>query len=1183
MLRSLRHYWRINFAVSLGAAVATSVLTGALLVGDSVRGSLRDLTLARLGEIDHALVSERFFREELAGQLSADPGARAGVVVNRSAEAGPGAAGKVEGDRAGGGDVGVVPAILLRGTAIHARTKARASRTQILGIDRRFAALYGQREAMLLRESSGPFSAVVINQSLQKELGAQIGDPILLSFERLSAVHRESLYGRRGSAEVVQSMRLSVSGVVPDRGGGGGFALRPHQSLPLNAFVQLTVLQQALDQQGAVNALLVTTAGKGVESDDGAGGEGRTDPQALLEQTVALADLGLELRRGEGYSYLESNQLIIEPYVGEVALEAAVELGLPHLPVLTYLANSLALDGGNSVPYSIVAALDPEELAGQPGLGTLELIDGSPAPSLAADEILLTQWAAQDLGATPGDEIAVDYYEVGPREELFTRRVRFELRGVVAMAGLAVDRALTPVYPGMQEAADMAAWSAPFPVDLSRVRPQDEDFWDEFGAAPKAFVSRETGRRLWASRFGEMTSLRIAAAPGRDLTSTAADFERRLLGKISAAQAGMVFQPVKAQGLRAGAGATDFSMLFIGFSMFLIASAALLVGLLFRLGVEQRAREMGLLLATGFSVAAVRRRLLGEGAVLAGIGGAIGVVGAVGCAWMMMTGLRTWWLAAVGTPFLFLHVEGWSLVIGYVVSGLVVLLSIGWAVRRYASLPVSALLAGGTGIAGTIDSRDGGQGAKRRRLLGALAAFALSVGLIALAAGSGPAAAAGLFFGSGALLLVSGLLFLSLWLRGARSGAAMLRGGRWATVRMGWRNSQRQPGRSMLCCALVASACFVIVAVGANRRTEGTGPDGGGLDSGTGGYALVGEAEVPLYQDLNDADGRFELGLSGADSGLLADAAVYSFRELPGEDVSCLNLYKPEQPRVLGAPPEFIRRGGFGFKQVADLDGSASGSATSAQAADNPWLLLNEDLGPGVIPAIGDYNSVLWILHLGLGQELTIRDESGMAVRLRLVALLESSIFQSELVISAANLNRHFPGRGGFGFFLFETTRAPELAIALERSLGEYGLDIESAADRLAAFQVVESTYLSTFSVLGGLGLLLGTAGLGIILVRNAIERRAELAALRAFGFRRSTLSLMLLTESGFLLAVGIFIGSAAAMIAAAPHVISSPGAIAAGPLVGTLAAVVGVGMGASAVAARFALRIPLLQPLKGN
>ena len=49
MLRALIHHWRIHVAVIAGAAVASAVLTGALLVGDSVRGSLREMTLQRLG------------------------------------------------------------------------------------------------------------------------------------------------------------------------------------------------------------------------------------------------------------------------------------------------------------------------------------------------------------------------------------------------------------------------------------------------------------------------------------------------------------------------------------------------------------------------------------------------------------------------------------------------------------------------------------------------------------------------------------------------------------------------------------------------------------------------------------------------------------------------------------------------------------------------------------------------------------------------------------------------------------------------------------------------------------------------------------------------------------------------------------------------------------------------------
>ena len=109
MRRSLIYFWRIQLAVLLGAAVATAVLTGALLVGDSVRGSLRDLTLDRLGRIDYALASERFFREGLATDLSR----------------------KLEGEAQFHRET--VPAILLNGAAVNASTKARASRVQIQG------------------------------------------------------------------------------------------------------------------------------------------------------------------------------------------------------------------------------------------------------------------------------------------------------------------------------------------------------------------------------------------------------------------------------------------------------------------------------------------------------------------------------------------------------------------------------------------------------------------------------------------------------------------------------------------------------------------------------------------------------------------------------------------------------------------------------------------------------------------------------------------------------------------------------------------------------------------------------------------------------------------------------------------------------------------------------------------
>ena len=1150
MRRSLSYFWRIQLAVLLGAAVATAVLTGALLVGDSVRGSLRDLTLDRLGRIDYALIAERFFREDLATDLSR----------------------KLEGEPQFHRET--VPAILLNGAAVNASTKARASRVQIQGIDQRFTGLWqdasGQSPPPLEKEPGQSFPSVYINRSLQNELGIAVGDHILLSFERHSDIHREFLLGQRDSSDVLQTLRLTVTKILPDRG-IGSFGLRPNQSHPFNAYVALAVLQKALGSGTAVNAIFASAASPNLSNSSPA--DALSALQNRLGQALKLEDLGLKLRHvssesigGVGYLSLESTQFLLKPDIIEAAKAVAIERRTLSLPILTYLANAITANG-RTVPYSTITGLDTQRAF------SLELTDRSPAPLLADDEILLNEWAATDLGVEVGDQIDVSYYIVGPREQLLTQRAQFRLKGVVAIKGLAADRGLTPKFPGIHEAGDMSEWNAPFPIDLNQIRPKDEVYWDLFRATPKAFVSEKTAQRLWRSRFGDLTAIQIRAVLGGDLQTTQTNFQRRLLDKIRPEQVGLVFQPIKADGLTAATGSTDFSSLFIGFSLFLIVSAALLVGLLFRLGVEQRASEIGILLSAGYPISTVRRRFMKEGGLIAGIGGVIGLGGGVIYAWLLMVGLRTWWLAAVGTPFLFLHINPLSLVIGYLIALTVVLFSIGWTVRQFGKVPIPALIAG-VSVADGLSNRSLGATARNRILAFASLGIALALTIFALV--SGATASAGLFFGSGVLLLIAGLAFFAIWLRSGRRVASQPSVA--VTAQMGIKNSGRHPGRSMLCAALVGCACFVIVAVGANRHVESEQGTAQEKESGAGGFALVAESDIPLHHDLNSQEGRFELGFSESDSDAAAKAQIFPFRILPGEDASCLNLYRPQKPRILGASKDFIERGGFQFQSVT-------------VAKENPWELLEAELEPGVIPAIGDYNSAQWILHLGLGDELSVQNELGETLKLRLVGFLQRSIFQSELLISEANFKKHFPSQSGYAYFLIQTPSsldatgtaetAERIGHTLESTLNDYGLDVRSTAEKLASYRAVENTYLSTFQILGGLGLLLGTLGLGIILLRNVIERSGELATLRAFGFRRSTLSLMLLSENGFLLLTGILIGSLAALIAVAPH-LAAPGVhVPWLSLMVTLISVFLVGMVASAIAVSAALRRPLLPALK--
>ena len=86
-----------------------------------------------------------------------------------------------------------------------------------------------------------------------------------------------------------------------------------------------------------------------------------------------------------------------------------------------------------------------------------------------------------------------------------------------------------------------------------------------------------------------------------------------------------------------------------------MVSALLLTGLFFKLGIEQRTREIGVLRSLGFSASKIRTLFLLEGAVLAVAGALAGVGVALLYGALVLLGLRTWWFDAVGTRLLGLH------------------------------------------------------------------------------------------------------------------------------------------------------------------------------------------------------------------------------------------------------------------------------------------------------------------------------------------------------------------------------------------------------------------------------------------------------------------------------------------------------------------------------------------------
>lgn len=232
-LRGLTYHWRINVAVALGVAAATAVLTGALLVGDSVRGSLRNMTLDRLGRVDELLVVDRFFRQELVTELASRP------EFTQHFEQAVGAM--------------LFPqATMERRDADHLTRAsnvlvvASPSSPDVAG-DQSFWSLEGDAAR---RPSRCPdLDEIILNRTLADELHAQVGDSVTLRLPKAEGIPADSPLGEK-TDRIRSFPRLKVIEIIP-AAGLGQFSLTPSQTLPANAYVSLEQLQDGLEQPGA--------------------------------------------------------------------------------------------------------------------------------------------------------------------------------------------------------------------------------------------------------------------------------------------------------------------------------------------------------------------------------------------------------------------------------------------------------------------------------------------------------------------------------------------------------------------------------------------------------------------------------------------------------------------------------------------------------------------------------------------------------------------------------------------------------------------------------------------------------------------------------------------------------------------------------------------------------------------
>lgn len=1058
ILASARHYWRGHLGLLLGAFLASAILSGSLLVGDSVRASLRRVAEFRLGKVQTGLLGgDRWFTETLAREA------------------------------------GAAPLILAIGSA--SAGDVRVNGAQVLGVESGFWQLGPSGRGPQL--ASGQ---VGLSESLARKLGVKVGDTVLVRLERPSAISRDAPLSGSTNEEV--TLRREVGAMVRAED-FGTFQPVASQIAPDSVFVSLADLQVQIEMEGRVNALLSAAPNAAALA-------------AKLEAGKTLADLSLKLAAIDKPApawELSTDRVFLDEAVAEDLLTARPGA----YGVLTYLVNGVKSAKG-ATPYSMITAVDAAA-AGLPGEGQGMLISG---------------WLAEDQKLQVGDEVEIRYYVVGNGRELREQTAKFPVRGILPMDHAAITPAWTPPFPGVSDVDNCRDWDPGFPMDNKAIRDQDEKYWDDYKGTPKGFIALADGQRLWGNRFGQLTAVRFAA-PGAD----AGGLAKYIADRLKLADLGLVPRDFGGEAGAAARGSVDFGGLFIGLSLFLIAAALVFAALLFLFTLERRAAQAGLLLATGWTPRQVRRSLLGEAGVIAIIGAVLGVFGGEFYTRLALQGLSGVWSgAAQGLPLIYAGSIATQAAAG-VGAVLVLLLVLAWSSRRMFGKPARELLSGQDPAA----VASGGSVTGWRRfmpviwLLGALA-------LLAGGAGAGSAeAVAGLFFGGGFLLLMAGLSLARQWLRRPRGLAITL-------SQIGLRNLARRPSRSLAVMGMMAGGIFLVTAVNAFRLGAG---DTLAKSSGTGGFSLVGESSLPIYEDLNSPAGRDAFGL---DEEILQDVRIVPFRVRPGDDASCLNLNRAQKPVLAGVNPALLS-GRFRF-------------------AAGDWQLSGDQ-------AVADQATALWGLGLGRGDTLDYQDGAGRSLRVELAGLLAGSVLQGKMIVSEAAFLRAYPDTAGYRFFLVEAppNKAAEVAAHLTRQLEKRGLALEPARQRLETYLSVQNTYIGIFTVLGGLGVLLGTAGLGILVSRHVLERRGELGLMQAVGFLPGALRRLVLGEHVVLLAAGLLLGVASALLAVWPALRQGGGDLPLGFLGLLLTTVFVFGVVVCAAAVQVAIRGRLIEAIR--
>jgi ABC-type antimicrobial peptide transport system permease subunit len=1027
-----------------GTLIAVMVLTGALIIGESVTYSLEQLVENRLGNTHYVISSgNRYFSSGLGKKIQYHSGKQ------------------------------IVTLLKLNGFVSCDEKHTRLNQVEITGIDSSFASVW--KLPISIPEGDG----AIVSRSVAEKLKISVGDHILVKVRKPDFALPDAPFV--SVSEDVISISLQIAAIASDHA-AGYFNLKNNQSAPYNIFVSYKTLSRETHLTGKSNVLLVSDLSK-IE-------QPINYLSTLIQNNWELPDAGLSVTtlQPSGITEITHEHIFIDS-----ALSSFLVNYLPQAqPVFTYLFNSIRSSKSNT-PYSFVSGLD-------------SAYSGIKIPE---NEIVINSWLADDLQVSTGDSLWLRFYKMETGRKLREDSICLKIKTVIPVTTLWADSALMPDFPGMESAGNCRDWETGAPVDLSKIRDKDEDYWKKYRGTPKAFVSLETARHLWQNTYGNATAIRLQNAV--DIKETL----DKLPARLNPAKAGITVKDAYTEGMLAATNSTDFGQLFLGLGFFIIAAAIMLIVILLVFHLQQRNPEPALLSALGFSKKQIKSLIFTEISFVIVAGSIAGAFAGIVYTKLMLAGLHNFWNDAVRTNMLQVHTTAFSLWTGMVAGSFLALLAVYFSLSKNLRQPQAiALKANQNQFENPIHSN------KKWWLYLALMVAGLALGWVSLSVIYSSKSSSLIAMVSGAMMIAacSALVnYLLIRPKPLHSHAFQ------SIFNIALNNLRARKRNVLVLITLLATGTFAVIITGANRLTF-YGEEYK-RQSGTGGFILWVESTLPIVENPNTQEAREHYGLS--DYNVFNHTQFTALPSLDGNDASCFNLNQVNQPRLAGVNNLlFDSLNAFAFQTIAP-----------SLNEKHPWLYLSQPLADHLIPGFADQTVITWGIRGKIGDTLEYKSENGDTLRVVLSGGLQNSVFQGHVLIASQWFKKYYPSSVSPTKFLVSDNplMRDTIANALEYLFQDFGLTATPASRRLADFNSVTNAYLAMFMLLAGLGVIIGVVGLGIVLMRNIASRKAEIAAYQALGFSRKLTLRIVLIENVLILFLGLTSGIIAAFTGLIP------------------------------------------------